>query len=372
LPVYKGADLIAKSLDCLQQQTFPHFEAIISVDGNDAETAAACRPFLADRRFRMIVQSGRLDWVGNFNWLLQQEPTEFFCYRQHDDTTAPEFFETLLQSADRAPNAAAIYCDCKYSGKSNHLEIAHSIEGEPLARMFEFIERIPNVQGPPIRGLIRSAAIRQAGLVRIDEFRAPLQIHGWLAKLLCWGSFKRVAKPLYYRLDRARSFTREYMTGAEDRKRAAWATMFTGLLDAAMPLCRTQKERLFFQRIILARIVAYPSFHSNANPNSRQMLIAECVERLRYERNSHLLDEQELSSILPELEVRLDEVESTERSKIWKGVDQIRQRARLGRLIYPSRMRRLTFQIHHLVEMSRHLLEVLSRRMSRLFHTVTE
>ena len=116
LPVYKGADLIAKALDCLQRQTFGNFEAIISVDGNDMETAAACRPFLTDPRFRMVVHPERLDWVGNFNWLLQQDLQEFFCYRQHDDTTAPEFFEVLLQTADKEPNAAAIYCDCQYSG----------------------------------------------------------------------------------------------------------------------------------------------------------------------------------------------------------------------------------------------------------------
>ena len=73
LPAYKGADLIGKCLDCLQRQTFGDFEAIISVDGGDAETAAAGGPFLADPRFRMVVHSERLDWVGNFNWLLQQD-----------------------------------------------------------------------------------------------------------------------------------------------------------------------------------------------------------------------------------------------------------------------------------------------------------
>ena len=98
LPVYKGADLIPKALDCLQRQTFGNFEAIISVDGNDAETAAACRPFLADPQFRMVVHPERLDWVGNFNWLLQQDIKDFFCYRQHDDTTSLDFFEVLLQS----------------------------------------------------------------------------------------------------------------------------------------------------------------------------------------------------------------------------------------------------------------------------------
>ena len=253
LPVYKGADLIAKALDCLQRQTFGDFEAIISVDGNDAETAAACRPFLTDPRFRMVVHPERLDWVGNFNWLLQQDLQEFFCYRQHDDTTAPEFFEVLLQAADKEPNAAAIYCDCQYSGGRNDIEIAPSIEGEPLDRMVQYIERGIS-SAAPVRGLIRRAAIRQAGLVRSDEFRAPLEVFVWLAKLLRWGNFRRVAKPLYYRLDHPRSFTSEYYNLSEDRKRAVWTTLFTGLLEAAMPLCRTPEERLFFQQTIVDRM----------------------------------------------------------------------------------------------------------------------
>ena len=258
LPVYKGADLIAKALDCLQRQTFGNFEAIISVDGNDAETAAACRPFLADPRFRMVVHPERLDWVGNFNWLLQQDLKEFFCYRQHDDTTAPEFFEVLLRVADKEPHAAAIYCDCQLIGGRNDIEIVPSIKGEPLDRMFQYIARLPNLGAPvPVRGLIRRAAIRQAGLVRSDEFRAAWQVFGWLANLLRWGNFKRVAEPLYYRLDHARSYTREYWDGAH---RAAWTTLFTGLLDAAMRLCRTPEERLFFQQTILDRIIAYPPF----------------------------------------------------------------------------------------------------------------
>ena len=283
---------------------------------------------------------------------MQQDLKEFFCYRQHDDTTAPEFFEALLQAADSEPNAAAVYCDCQYSGRSNRIEIARSIGGEPLDRMREFIERIPNLQGPPIRGLIRRAAIRQAGLVKSDEFRAPLQMHGWLAKLLHWGSFRRVGRPLYYRLDRADSFTSEYIAETVDRKRAEWTTLFTGLLEAAMPLCRTPEERRFFQQIILDRIVAYPNFRSSDEPNSSGKLIAECLERLRYEGNTHLLRGEELPPILQELQRRLNEIRLSERSRMEKGIYQIRQRYRFGKLIYPrSPTRRVTYQFRHLLEM---------------------
>ena len=71
--------------------------------------------------------------------------------------------------------------------------------------------------------------------------------------------------------------------------------MFTGLLEAAMPLCRTPEERLFFQQTIFDRIVVYPTLYRPSNePNSSGKLIAECLERLRYEGNTHLLGAEEL------------------------------------------------------------------------------
>ena len=358
LPVYKGADLIGKCLDCLQRQTFSDFEAIISVDGADAETAAACRPFLVDPRFRMVVHPERMDWFGNFNWLLQQNLQEFFCYRQHDDTTAPEFFEVLLQAADDEPNAAAVYCDCKWTGGRGGFEIAPSIKGDPMDRMFQYLERHSAV---PVRGLIRRAAIRQAGLVRSDEFRAVAEIFVWLAKLLRWGNFKRVAKPLYYRLDHADNYHKRVMDGwPEDRKRAAATTLFTGLLEAATPLCRTSEERLFVQQFILDRITL---FHRGNQSNSSGNFISDCLERLRYEGNICLLSE-DLPTVLQKLQGRQDEIALLERSRIRRIIYRIRQRSRMAALIYPmSGMRRVIYQIRHLLEMFRN-------KLSRMVHQV--
>jgi glycosyltransferase involved in cell wall biosynthesis len=359
LPVYKGADLINKCLDCLQRQTFGDFEAIISIDGGDAETAAACRPFLADPRFRMVVQSERLDWVGNFNWLLQQDLREFFCYRQHDDTTAPEFFEVLLQAADKEPNAAAIYCDCQFSGGRDDIEIAPSINGEPLERMFHYIEHVP-LSAAPVRGLIRRAGIRQAGLVRSEEFRAGMEVFVWLAKLLRWGCFRRVIKPLYYRLDHPHSFTRvtsEYLRSSEDRFQGAFTMLFTGLLEAVIPLCSTPERRLFFQQFILDRIFAiWPS----SEPTSLEKIIAKCLERLRLECNTHLLSPEELPTILQQLKYRPDS-KVLERSRMRRVIYRIRKRSRMARVIYPSsRMRRVIYQ-------TRQLLKELRNKINELF-----
>ena len=80
--------------------------------------------------------------------------------------------------------------------------------------------------------------------------------------------------------------------------------------------------------------------------------MAECLERLRYEGNTHLLGAEELPPILQELQRRLDEIKLLERSRMRRVIYQIRQRSRMGRLIYPrSRMRRAIYQIRHLLEM---------------------
>jgi len=355
LPVYKGADLIANALDGLQQQTYKNFEAIISVDGNDEESAAACRPFLSDRRFRMTVHSSRLDWVGNFNWLLQQDLGEFFCYRQHDDTTAPAFFETLLQVADEDPGAAAIYADCRYrysDREGESIEIFPSIEGEPLERVFQYVQRVSAV---PVRGLIRLAAIRHAGLVRCDEFRAVWQIGGWLAKLLRWGSFKRVAKPIYYRLYRPDSLGNAVHSRPKLWKQNVWPTMFTALLDAVIPICRTPQERLFMQQVIVDQIVAFPNLHPNDELNSSDAIIAKCMERVRYEGNSRLLDARELPPILAGQKRRV-EIMLSERSPVRKAVYKSWQLYRLGKLIHPrSPLKRASYQLRHAADMLRRL-----------------
>ena len=178
-----------------------------------------------------------------------------------------------------------------------------------------------------------------------------LEVFVWLAKLLRWGNFKRVAKPIYYRLDHPRSFTSEYYNLSEDRKRAIWTTMFTGLLEAAMPLCHTPKERLFFQQTIVDIMVID---RTKREPNLSDKLMTECLERLRYEGNADLLSQKEISLIFQELPLRMDEIKLLERSPMRRAVYQMRRRSRMARLVYPrSRMQRVIYQVRHILERAR-------------------
>jgi glycosyltransferase involved in cell wall biosynthesis len=307
MPVYNGADQVAAALKCLQEQTYRDFEVIISVDGNDQATADVCRPFLSDKRFRMVVHLERLDWFGNFNWLLEQPLGEFFCYRQHDDTTAPEFFDVLLRNADANPDAAAIYADCRWKGGRSDIETAPSIEGGTLDRLRQYIEK---KQPVAVRGLMRRQAVQQAGPIRSDEFRGLSEIFVWLAKVLRWGSFIRVPEALYYRLDHAANYHKQWFDWPEERKRASWTTLFTGLLEATMPVCVTPEERLFFQLFILDRVAVLrsgQSYHYGAtSPHESGALILECLKRLEQEGNTHLFEAQILVMRQPSGSVEAD------------------------------------------------------------------
>jgi len=128
-----------------------------------------------------------------------------------------------------------------------------------------------------------------------------------------------------------------------------------------MPLCRTPEERLFFQQTIFDRIVAYWNYHASNDRDSTDKLIAECLERLRYEGNTHLLGPDEAASVLHGLQPRLHEVKLLDRSRTRKAIYQLRQRSRLAALLYPkSGMRKVIFQARHLVQMVRN-------QISRIF-----
>lgn len=291
VPVYKGVGQVGKALASLQQQTFRDFEVIISVDGNDRESAEECRPFLADERFRMVVHPDRLDWFGNFNWLLGQPLGDFFCYRQHDDTTKPEFFEMLLRTAEARPDAAGVYADCRWVGGRSDLETAPSIEGGVLERMRQHIDQMQPVA---VRGIFRREAVQQAGPVRPNEFRGLSEVFVWLAKVLRWGSFIRVPKPLYLRLDHPGNYHKQWYDWPDEKKRASWTTMFTGLLEATMPVCATPQQRVFFQQYILDRVAVIrpglPYHYTASTPHEAGVVMLECIERLRKEGNAHLFD----------------------------------------------------------------------------------
>jgi hypothetical protein len=178
-----------------------------------------------------------------------------------------------------------------------------------------------------------------------------MEVFVWLAKVLRSGNFRRVAKPLYYRLDHPHSFTNEYFRTSTSRRRAVWTTLFTGLLEAALPLCHSPEARLFVQQTIVDRVF---DNLTRDDPNSSENLAAECLERLKYEQNTHLVSAAEFAQILRALPRRLRELKLNERSTMRRTIYRNHRAYQLGRVIYPaSTMWRAIYQINHGLPRSR-------------------
>ncbi len=64
----------------------------------------------------------------------------------------------------------------------------------------------------------------------------------------------RVPQPLYHRLDHSANYHKQWFDWPDERKRGSWTTLYTGLMEATMPVCRTPEERFFFQQLILDRV----------------------------------------------------------------------------------------------------------------------
>lgn len=89
MPVYRGGAFLEETLNSIRNQEFQDFRLFMSVDGSDELSAAVCRKYLEDSRFRVIMQPERLGWARNLNWLIAQCNGEYFCYWQQDDFMLP-------------------------------------------------------------------------------------------------------------------------------------------------------------------------------------------------------------------------------------------------------------------------------------------
>ncbi|MCU0790062.1 MAG: glycosyltransferase family 2 protein [Nitratireductor sp.] len=244
MPLYRGTEHVAQALDSIRRQSFAGFKVLISVDGDDLASAEACRPFLEDRRFEMVVHSQRLGWAGNMNFLASRFEGDFFCYWQHDDHCEPNYLERLHRHASLHPEASAIYCDMQVYGEENRVIRRESVTGFALQRVLAQIDD-PNV--PAIRCLIRSEALRNS---------VPIHFAGtWVLSLARSGELHRVPELLYHRRSRpdALSFTMPHEpAGVMWRASLDWGT---SVAANVLPLI-APGEHLKLLCLVLDRILA--------------------------------------------------------------------------------------------------------------------
>ncbi|MGH6727985.1 MAG: glycosyltransferase [Pseudolabrys sp.] len=251
MPAYRGVDHIREALQSIADQDHRDLRVLISVDGNDAETAAACRPFLADPRFSLFMQDQRLGWAANINWLMSQPDYDFFCYWQHDDFTSPNYISALLASSIAHPSAVCHFCGIRWIGQFTKWMGSTSVVGLPMARAIAIFDEL---NGIPFRGLIRKEAIERTGPIRITDHESGFEEFVWVGKLAREGELQYVEGPTYFK--RARGNSTHAMWHKRDRlwRRAVWLEFGLGMLETFWPLVNGEAERKQALCTVLGRL----------------------------------------------------------------------------------------------------------------------
>lgn len=231
MPVYRGAEHIAETVESIRSQSYPNFRVVMSVDGADDPTIELCRSFTSDTRFEISVQATRLGWPGNFNWLANDCDLEFFCYWQQDDLASPDYLEVLRTVLCATPQASIAYSDVQWFGSRTDRAAAVDIDGTPLQRCLQAAEAIDYI---PLRGLVRAAKlpIREdpIPIVAVGQSHQDFVL---LAELASAGAFRRAATPLYFKRAHSSSAHHGWASDPADQRRAEWCALGEGLIRAA-------------------------------------------------------------------------------------------------------------------------------------------
>jgi glycosyltransferase involved in cell wall biosynthesis len=85
LPVYNGANFIKEAIESVLAQTYTNWKFLIVDNCSTDNTAEICKPYLADSRFKYVLNATNLGVHGNFHKALSLCDTTYFAYLSHDD-----------------------------------------------------------------------------------------------------------------------------------------------------------------------------------------------------------------------------------------------------------------------------------------------
>jgi hypothetical protein len=254
VPVYNGRAFIAETLESIRGQRYQHLTVHMSDDGSTDGSPDVCRRFLSDRRFTLSMQSARLGWIENCNWLLSHATSDLVCLVSHDDLIAPDFVGQLVNALASAADSVLAFTDIQVFGLLEQVEHQPSIAGSPVERVRAFIAT--HHDGTAFHALIRRSALAQAGGLRPnarDHFAADI---GWLGRLARAGGFRRVPEPLYLKRRHPDSASLQWAEWSDPAKADAWTMHCQELLCDALELRMTEAEQQDVLDATLRRLLA--------------------------------------------------------------------------------------------------------------------
>ena len=243
VPVWRGAAFVAETLESVLNQRGVRLKIIVSIDGADADSEHACRPFASDPRVHIVVQPRRLGWVKNTAAVLAIaiKGAEFVCVQPHDDWVEPDYFSTLLDMARNCPHAAIVYSDIIHFGVYRGVLSQDSVTGTPMARQLSLLTHHFNAFA--YRGLIRASALASLPPISGNDCGDFACDSVWMARLARAGELVRVPQALYHKRMHAVSTHQTWNTWPMEQKVAAWIRHCLDMLAEALTVASNAEDR---------------------------------------------------------------------------------------------------------------------------------
>ena len=254
VPIYCGKLFLEDSLASIQNQTYTNIDIVMSVDGPDPECEEIGRTFLADSRFRLVVQPRRLGWMGNTNWLVSQVQTEFWHLQEQDDLMEPMFLERLVEYARVHPQVAAVYFDVRLFGMSSRSLTMSSVTGSAFIRQMTLLHEHFNGVAP--LGLVRTEALRLSGGLHGNEFENFAADTALMSGLARWGELHRIPLGQYRKRIHGENTHGTWWTWAMDRRVKAWHAHCLCMLEQALQIDAGPQERRLLWAAVIERLVS--------------------------------------------------------------------------------------------------------------------
>lgn len=244
VPVWRGAEFVAETLRSVLAQSGVELRVIISVDGPDDESVAACRPFLDDSRVKLVVQPARLGWATNaaaIQAAALADGADYVCLQPQDDTLEEIYLSELLAAAEALPKAAVVYSDIRAFGLLDRVIRQPSVIGSKLGRQASLL--IDHFNAVAYRGLTRAGAVRAAGRLSgnaFDDFAADTV---WMAQVALVGHLIRVPEPLYRKRYHAGNTHAAWSHWPAERKIAAWRQHCVDMIAIGLRIAKDAAAR---------------------------------------------------------------------------------------------------------------------------------
>ncbi len=104
LPVYNGARYLDGALESLCAQTFTDLKILISDNASTDETSAIIQKWAEkDKRVEYHRQPDNIGVMANFEWVLNNADSRWFCFAAYDDLWSPDYIRLLYEAVTAKP-----------------------------------------------------------------------------------------------------------------------------------------------------------------------------------------------------------------------------------------------------------------------------